>query len=133
MATYSIYHCTQPAETATTGLTEAEVIKTIYRDDGQDYMLEPRMEKVYDGQGEDTGETVQAESIAGLEWDVRFKSSRGQLRLSNITAYGATEEEAELDWLNDCFRNCRYETSKWAIQTDDQYQADLLAAENDQE
>lgn len=121
MITYTVYRCTSGSESAESGLTPAEVMRHIYGDDGQFFRLDPRMEKT-DDEGNETGG----------EWNVYFGRAGQQWgNKSNFTAYGATEEAAEADFLQDAWDGARWDQGKWIVATDAQHAAEMAAAAAD--
>jgi len=105
---YAVNHC--GSGRTVTGLTAAEVVQHIYRDDGQDYQL------------------IEREDEPGV-WNVEFKTCNTPFRPSRRIAFGTTEEEAEAEFLADSFKNAMWEEAKWMIETDQDY-FDGIAALN---
>lgn len=132
MTTYTVYHVCDSARDVETGLTPAQVVQHIYRDDGQNYRLDPRMEMATDDDGKELGEQ-QVRGKFGLEWDVYFPRNGQEFGpKSRLTAYGETEDEAEAEFLDGAWRGQRWDVTKWCVITDEQRASELAQARAEQ-
>lgn len=117
--TYKCYDACQSESTAQTNLTAAEIVKHIYQEDGHGYRLEPRMESTYNNDGDIIGEQQANSPNLGLEWDVYFtKPGQRYSEKSSLIAWGATEKEAEDEFLLSAWKETRWDTTKWFIEAE---------------
>jgi hypothetical protein len=87
------------------GLNKWDLMEFVWTYGGRDYRIDPRMGAVVEDAGRDTGTTYQLADLFGLEWDVYFKNDDAQpWRKSRMTAYGARERDAVLNFLKQGFR-----------------------------
>jgi len=101
------------------GLTADEVVRTIYRDDGADYRLVPKMIEDFDDEGNSIGEHQAIDSMLGLVWRVELKNSHGKWEDAPFEYFGKTEDEAESEFLADAFKNNRWKDT-WFVQSDEE-------------
>lgn len=104
-------------------LTARQVVQHIYRDDGEDYRLEPRMCDEWDDDGEACHEVHDTLSDGTPIWNVWFKD-RYAWKKSGRICFGHTEKEAEDNLLEDSFKSTAWRDAKWTILTMEEYQAE---------
>jgi len=126
--TYSVYSCNDHASMASSGLTAAEVVRTIYTDDGKDYRLEPALLINQTDEDDNPLPDVQETDDNGkLVFEIWFKDRFGW-RNAWITATGASVEDAEAQFLQECFDGTRW-NKEWIVLTDEQYQQQFMESE----
>ena len=103
--TYAVFTCNDPAG-AKVNLSAHDVIRHIYRYDGADYRIEPKMV----GNFQDT-------YYGDLLFKVSFKTSGNSVWESGgwCLASGKNEIEAEAQFLEIYFNNRLWDTSYWIV------------------
>ena len=119
--TYTVHTCTE-FPTAPMGLSPVEVVRHIYTQDGEKFWLEPKMMEIENDDGEVVGEEQDKLNDGCLIWNVFFKDRHGVTK-SIYHAYGATEDEAEESYLNECWQDRRWKDDKWIVETDCEFLA----------
>ena len=120
--TYAVFTCSDPAD-AETDLSAHEVVQHIYRYDGGDYRLEPKMLRdrtdEYGNELPDAQDTFDDDLI----FEVFFKYS-GYFLKGQCIAIGKNEAEAESAFLQKAFDSRMWDTSYWTVLRTEQYLAD---------
>ena len=121
--TYAVFPYSDPAD-AETDLTAHEVVRHIYRYDGSDYRLEPKM--IRDRHDEEGNGLPDAQDTFDddLVFEVWFKYS-GYFLKGQCLAIGKNEEEAESAFLQKAFDSRWWDTSYWIVLSTKQYLAEL--------
>ena len=121
--TYAVLTCNKdPAdadyEDPKTDLTAHDIVRHIYRYDGGDYRLEPKMWS--------NAPDIQQTADGELVFQVMFKDSGSSLWHTGgwCTATGKTEKEAEAEFLQISFENAMWDTSYWIVLSTEQYLAE---------
>jgi hypothetical protein len=132
--TYAVYSCNDYSADAETDLTAHDVVRHIYRDDGGDYLIEPKiLTHRYDEDNElpDVQDTTDS---GDLVFEVWFKDNGSfPWHKSQRIAIGKDEYEAEEAFLQESFDGTMWKDSYWIVLTTEQYQAEQAAAEADDE
>jgi hypothetical protein len=96
--------------------TEREAVEFIWKHNGADFKVAPRIAALYDEFGQKTNLTRQQSNQFGLEWDVYFKSSdTAPWILSRLSCYGASERIARADLLIEAARREVWLTSDYFV------------------
>lgn len=137
--TYAVYTCNDFSANAETALSAHDVVRHIYRDDGHDYRLEPKMlTNQFDDDNNELPDVQDTTNSGLLVFEVWFKNSYGWRKSPRI-AIGKDEDDAEADFLQESFDKTMWEDSYWIVLTMEQYQTDQAenaaqaAAESDDE
>ncbi len=119
MQTYSLQYCTQTS--IEHGLSAEGVMRAIYTTDGESYSIAPRMVTREDDDPNDPDSIILSEvqDRAGdaKVWQVTFHNRHRQSSDGPI-CFGATEDEAEADFLKSSFEESRYDTTKWFVEAE---------------
>ena len=115
--TYAVSTYYDPADVET-DLSAHDVVRHIYRHNGGDYKLVPKMFSNFP----EIQQTVDGE----LVFQVFFKNSGSSLWHSGgwCTATGRNEEEAEAEFLQLSFENACWDNSYWIVLSTEQYLAE---------
>ena len=110
---------------AETGLSSHDVVRHIYRYDGSDYRLEPKMLcNRTDEEGNELPDVQDTNSTGDLVFDIWFKST-GSFPWHNgqRIAIGKNEADAEAAFLQKSFDGRMWDNSYWVVVTTEQYLA----------
>jgi len=121
--TYAVYACNDRSIDAETDLTAHDVVRHIYRHDGADYRLEPKMLMHRYDDDDDDNELPDIQDITdsgALVFEIWFKSPRGHWSPSRRTAIGKNENEAEEAFLQESFDGTMWDDSHWIVLTTEQ-------------
>jgi hypothetical protein len=122
--TYAVYTCNDLSEEAETELTAHDVVRHIYRNDGGDYRLEPKMlTHRYDDENNELPDIQDTTESGDLVFNVWFKNSCNRpWQESQRIAIGKDEDEAEEAFLQESFEGGMWDDSRWIVLTTEQYQ-----------
>ena len=122
--TYAVYTCNDRSEEAQTNLTAHDVVRHIYRDDGGNYRLDPKMlTHRYDDENNELPDIQDTTSSGKLVFEVWFKDNcNSSWQESPRIAIGKDEDEAEEAFLQESFDDTMWNDSRWIVLTTEQYQ-----------
>lgn len=125
--TYAVYIFHDYSANAETDMTAHDVVRHIYRDDGQDYRLEPKMlTNRYDDDDNELPDVQDTTESGDLVFDVWFKSAYGW-KTSHRIAIGKDADSAEAAFLQESFDGTMWDDSYWIVLTTKQYEAEQAA------
>ena len=109
-----------------TDLSARDVVRHIYRDDGGDYRLEPKMlTNRYDDDDNELPDVQDTTDNGDLVFEVWFKDNGAfPWRKSQRIAIGKDEDEAEEAFLQESFDGAMWNDSHWIVLTTEQYLAE---------
>jgi len=121
--TYAVYTCTYSADVET-DLTAHAIVRHIYRYDGHDYRLEPKMlTHRYDDDDNELPDIQDTAYNGDLVFEIWFKNQYGW-SVSRRIAIGKNEDEAEESFLQESFDGTMWDDYRWIVLTTEQYLAE---------